>query len=498
VPAHVISRPHWFVDRYDSKVPTDAPNKLPHRVFYSWQSDLPNRTNRGLIEHALAVAIKTITKDDSLALEVRMDSDTRDIPGSPDISDSIFKKIEQCQAFVADVSLVGQEDAEIRNAPNPNVLIELGYAAKALGWERVVMVHNTATGVVEKLPFDLRGRRLVTYEVAAAAEIAAPRAQLAKTLELRIRAVLAIPTPPAIEETSVYQRTVESLRGGKPDRMLQLAEYLDALFQSLQELRSKDPRSLDDLATSLEQSAPLTDEFHRLMPVLMVAQDDSGAHWMMSFFSKIAEQYRQPKDRGGSYQDQDFAFFRIVGKELFVILVSAAIKANNLAFLERILSSPLEIPNAPRGDTGAPEMYHYLGASALTGHLKPGRHFSQQFSALGAYLHHRHEEGGELSKSPPFKDYAAADVFLYCHSRASGWDHRRGWWPDTALYVNEPPPFLRHALTMDGAERLSRMLSISGDKLKELILEAIVTIRKQPGYDGFLDDFQVQNIGTRK
>jgi hypothetical protein len=41
-------------------------------------------------------------------------------------------------------------------------------------------------------------------------------------------------------------------------------------------------------------------------------------------------------------------------------------------------------------------------------------------------------------------------------------------------------------------------LSISGDKLKELILEAIVTIRKQPGYDGFLDDFQVQNIGTRK
>jgi hypothetical protein len=33
-------------------------------IFYSWQSDLPNSTNRTLIQKALAFAVKNITFDD--------------------------------------------------------------------------------------------------------------------------------------------------------------------------------------------------------------------------------------------------------------------------------------------------------------------------------------------------------------------------------------------------------------------------------------------------
>jgi hypothetical protein len=52
-----------------------------------------------------------------------------------------------------------------KSAPNPNVLIELGYAAAVLGWERVICVVNTAYGTVEQMPFDLRSRRLLNYEL---------------------------------------------------------------------------------------------------------------------------------------------------------------------------------------------------------------------------------------------------------------------------------------------------------------------------------------------
>lgn len=39
------------------------------RVFYSWQSDLPNSTSRGLIEQALEEATKRIRSDGSIRVD---------------------------------------------------------------------------------------------------------------------------------------------------------------------------------------------------------------------------------------------------------------------------------------------------------------------------------------------------------------------------------------------------------------------------------------------
>jgi hypothetical protein len=50
------------------------------------------------------------------------------------------------------------------------VLFELGYASAILGWERIIMVQNTAYGEIEDLPFDLRGRRVLQYKAKAGIE----------------------------------------------------------------------------------------------------------------------------------------------------------------------------------------------------------------------------------------------------------------------------------------------------------------------------------------
>jgi len=52
-----------------------------------------------------------------------------------------------------------------RLSPNPNVLVELGFVAGQMCWERCLLVFNSAFGSIEQLPFDLRGRRIVTYHV---------------------------------------------------------------------------------------------------------------------------------------------------------------------------------------------------------------------------------------------------------------------------------------------------------------------------------------------
>ncbi len=138
-------------------------------IFYSWQSDLPNPTNRGFIKDALQKAIKELNRNPAFVDAPReLDADTAGVPGSPDIADTIFDKISRAEVCVFDVSIIGR--AGERPCPNPNVLIELGYAVQALSWNRVIMVINEAHGRREDLPFDIRGRRIVDYDAAEGRE----------------------------------------------------------------------------------------------------------------------------------------------------------------------------------------------------------------------------------------------------------------------------------------------------------------------------------------
>lgn len=131
-------------------------------IFYSWQSDLPNNTNRGFISNCLESAIGEVNED--LLIDAVIDRDTKNIVGTPDIAFSIFSKIDTANIFIADISFINHTSPE-KKCPNPNVLIELGYAAKALGWDKIICVFNTDYGKIEDLPFDLRFRRPVSYSI---------------------------------------------------------------------------------------------------------------------------------------------------------------------------------------------------------------------------------------------------------------------------------------------------------------------------------------------
>lgn len=129
-------------------------------VFYSWQSDLSNSTNRGFIGDALEKALKDLGQEKFLPL--KLDKDTAGRSGSPDIVQVILDKIDNCFMIVADVSLT-TTDRDGNKSPNENVLFELGYAYGVHSDESVIMVFNTATGKIEDLPFDIRAKRVITY-----------------------------------------------------------------------------------------------------------------------------------------------------------------------------------------------------------------------------------------------------------------------------------------------------------------------------------------------
>ena len=69
-------------------------------VFYSWQSDLPSNMTRNIIQDSIESAVKLLR--DTVYIEA--DRDTKGKFGSPDIPQTIFSKIDECDIFIADVT----------------------------------------------------------------------------------------------------------------------------------------------------------------------------------------------------------------------------------------------------------------------------------------------------------------------------------------------------------------------------------------------------------
>ena len=140
-------------------------------VFYSWQSNSPADTNWRLIREGLREAASLLeTENAGTALHVVIDEATRDVPGSPNIPQTVLSKIRQADAFVGDITTINVERPPgSRACPNPNVAIELGYAIGNLGWGRVVLVFNEAYGKFpDDAPFDIDRHRLSNYSVSSA------------------------------------------------------------------------------------------------------------------------------------------------------------------------------------------------------------------------------------------------------------------------------------------------------------------------------------------
>jgi hypothetical protein len=131
-------------------------------IFYSWQSDLPAVTTRDVIAKALSQCVETLASHPRIVDSPRLDHDTQSVGGTPEIAGTILRKIERAAIFVADVSISSQTTDKCptrKYSPNANVMLETGYAAARLGWDRIVLVMNERYGGPTRLPFDLRNRR---------------------------------------------------------------------------------------------------------------------------------------------------------------------------------------------------------------------------------------------------------------------------------------------------------------------------------------------------
>lgn len=181
----------------------------PRRIFFSWQADTPTSVGRNFLRSVLNDVCKRMSTDTDLEEALRdleVDSDTQGVPGQPPIVETIFQKIDAAHVFVADMTFVGKR-LDGRSTPNPNVLIEYGWALRGGSHTRIVCLANTAYGEIsgESLPFNMRHVKWpITYglsEGASPEEKAAERKRLTTVLTGAIRASLELASQKPSEPT---------------------------------------------------------------------------------------------------------------------------------------------------------------------------------------------------------------------------------------------------------------------------------------------------------
>lgn len=137
------------------------------KIFFSWQSDLSSNKTTRFIDECLT-EVESILQN---IVSIKPDRATEGLTGSPDITESIFSKIDDADLFIADLSIVNKFIVQDENTeenrkftPNPNVLLETGYAARALSWDRVICLFNQQYGNPNDFPFDIDHRRMTPYQ----------------------------------------------------------------------------------------------------------------------------------------------------------------------------------------------------------------------------------------------------------------------------------------------------------------------------------------------
>jgi hypothetical protein len=339
------------------------------KVFYSWESDLPVSTNREFILNALEVAAKSIRDDETIEVEPVVDRDTLRLPGSPDIASAIFAKIDQAQVFVCDISIINA-DGELRRTPNPNVLIELGYAIKALGWERVIMVSNTAYGEQEVLPFDLRTRRSIAYVLPDNQDVenrTLERQRLQRDLEEQLRTILAELDTYADSTQAAVDRAKGAIEHSRPDQEFSVRDFMKRLVGRIDALnpdlsRGEGAELEELLVQAIAHSQDLVIEFAELAQTIAAHDATNAALAIYRNFGDILTRYYPPPDMRYHLECQ-FDFYKFIGHELFVTFFSFLVREERWQTITTLFEHEIYVENTRQRESGLVPIRTVVGNS---------------------------------------------------------------------------------------------------------------------------------------
>lgn len=458
------------------------------KVFYSWQSDLPNATNRGFIGTALANACEQVSNNPDIEDSPRVDQDTQGLPGSPAIPAAIMEKIDECQAFIADVSLCFS-GPNGKVAPNPNVIYELGYAVARLGWDRVILIVNEEFGKVELLPFDLEKRRAIPY---TAKEGETDRSDARKALIGRLVAgIEAIALrQPIIPKRTPADEAIEAVENQIPARKARIRDLWSWVMGELRrlepDLRTNPPKGeflvgqIIALEEAIANIGVISVAWSKVCEAIALADDRESAEEVVRGFGSLLVEYDfKPDYRGGHSFETWFDFWRFCGHEFYTVFIGSLLKESRWSLIDSVLSQFLFWE---RKRESSNKGVVYFDEFSVFIYLLDARGKSNRRLSYHADLLSKRYGPEGIGSRLSFSEFMDSDLFLCIAGELrlepgySGWLQWRPW---SVLYMRHEPRFLLEAISGRTAGGVKQALGEpDSNKVRQTIKERVPKLRE--------------------
>jgi hypothetical protein len=495
-------------------------------IFYSWQDTLPGNVTRTFIEEALHEAVKAISTDETIKIKPRVDKDTAGVPGMVDIFNTILNKLREAEIVICDISIINT--GAPKTTPNPNVLIELGYALRGFGEERVnniITVINTAFGTTKDLPFDIMGHRHITYDLPQfdsssitdgqerarlekerRVKKASEKQKLVKALEEAIRTILAAAKPP-----SQVAQVIAAVESAAPNQAVVTRKFMEGLAADLSALALNfkgGEGELDErLIGAIGQSKDLALDFARVVKtVAQMKTAGDAALEIYNGFKPILEGYAVLTENIGrvSYSDIYFDFFKFIGHELFVTFFSFLLQERRWELIAKLLNTPIFIKNSPPGSSPGAVSFVYVEQNIESLDMIRRRRLGVNYSPRALLLYERHSQG-ELAQLVPLQQFAEADFFLLLRAEVERAKTRKWgneWIAGSVTYMRGLPRYLIEARYKDYALELLAPLGIKTiEELQNLLAQLLPRLGQRYflnlRFEQAFGDFDPKSLGTK-
>lgn len=445
---------------------------MDYKVFYSWQSDLDPETNEQFIEEALKNAIGILNKDSSLDVNLVFDRDIAHVPGSPEIAATILAKIEGSDIFVGDVSIINSQHSQevagtknIRKTPNPNVLVELGYALKTLETKKIILVNNLAYGEREELPFDFRHRYIVGYSLSQD-DLKSKREEEYQKLEAllvqELRKIVSNLNKRISSDNDPIAEAINAIKNSQPNQILLIDDSIEWMMKELNIYSPSFPRlegdEIEHIVRSIDRSLDLMLGLTKLSSVLARSNSSEILYFYKRFFERIISMYNPPLGFTESFVNARMRFYQFIGHEAFISLVTLLLDAEKMESIADILSESLFVENDIYAGGAQNVSYTYI---SMIGESARGVNRSLVY-AFTEKLDKRHSEG-ELADLVPAIKIGECEYFLTLRN-----DQRK--WRAILNTTEQVPRFLVKAKKNKYAQKLLKPLAVNSiDEIKQAL-----------------------------
>lgn len=386
-------------------------------------------------------------------------------------------------------------------------MIELGYAFKALGHTKVILIMNTEFGGLELLPFDLRTRRVLTYDTTQ--EKTKELADLVSKSKGQLEVIFE--TTESSED--IQPSIIDVIRSQKIDRLSGVRTYMKSVSDDLNKLYPgngmldatiADPEYDQKIIDALEKTTGIITTFRNVVEEIALYDDMISLKAIFNGFKPIIENFETKKGApDGTFHKARYDYYKFIGNEMFVIMVSVLLREEKWDLIKFVLEEPIVIDNVGGYNAGTVDFTYFSTYTIFFSFRKTRLNSNRADLRYDLLIERRKNETDHTPGA--IEEYTSADLFLFLKGESkviNSTDASFHWRPSSLLSF-DLPRFVLLAKSKTYAEGLAKALGVPhAQEVQILLSNKTPNISKM--YSGVsiiwrseIDSKYIQEIGTR-